>query len=49
MVPLRDDNPTQITPYVTYGLILLNILVFSMKLAYLHPHWKHFSRMGGRS
>jgi membrane associated rhomboid family serine protease len=28
MVPLRDDNPTEITPFVTYGLILANIGVF---------------------
>ena len=28
MVPLRDDNPTRITPYVTYGLIAANLLVF---------------------
>ncbi len=28
MVPLRDDNPIKITPYVTYGLIALNLLIF---------------------
>lgn len=28
MVPLKDNNPTQITPYVTYGLIIANILAF---------------------
>jgi membrane associated rhomboid family serine protease len=28
VVPLRDDNPTRIKPYVTYGLIAINILVF---------------------
>ena len=33
MVPLRDDNPTQITPYVTYGLIVANILVFIYELS----------------
>ena len=32
VVPLRDDNPTQITPYVTYGLIAVNILVFLYEL-----------------
>lgn len=32
MVPLRDDNPTQITPYVTYALIAVNILVFLYEL-----------------
>ncbi len=28
MFPLSDDNPTRITPYVTYGIIALNVLVF---------------------
>ena len=32
MVPLRDDNPTRITPYVTYGLIAVNILAFIYEL-----------------
>lgn len=33
MVPLKDNNPTQITPYVTYGLILVNILVFIYEIS----------------
>ena len=33
MVPLRDDNPTQITPYVTYALIALNLLIFGYELS----------------
>ncbi len=33
MVPLRDNNPTTITPYVTYGLITANILVFLYQLS----------------
>jgi len=28
MIPIRDDNPTHITPFMTYFLILVNILVF---------------------
>lgn len=28
MVPLHDDNPTRITPWVTYGLIASNVVVF---------------------
>lgn len=32
MVPLRDENPTRITPYVTYGLIAVNVLVFLYEL-----------------
>ncbi|MGB3534027.1 MAG: rhomboid family intramembrane serine protease [Microcoleaceae cyanobacterium] len=33
MVPLRDENPTRTTPYVTYGLIALNILMFLVELS----------------
>jgi len=32
VVPLRDDNPIKITPYVTYGLIAINVLVFLYEL-----------------
>ena len=28
MVPIRDNNPTTITPYITYGLIAVNVLAF---------------------
>lgn len=28
MIPLRDDNPTRITPYVTWFLVALNVLVY---------------------
>ena len=28
MFPLYDENPTRITPYFTYGLIGMNVLVF---------------------
>jgi membrane associated rhomboid family serine protease len=33
VVPLRDDNPTAVTPYVTYGLIAANVLVFLFELS----------------
>lgn len=32
MVPLHDDNPTRITPWVTYSLIAINIVVFLYQL-----------------
>jgi membrane associated rhomboid family serine protease len=32
VVPLRDNVPTKIAPYVTYGLIAANILVFFFEL-----------------
>jgi membrane associated rhomboid family serine protease len=28
MIPLRDDNPTRIVPYVTWALIALNVIVY---------------------
>lgn len=33
MVPLRDDNPTFITPYITYAIIGINILVFLKQMS----------------
>ncbi len=33
MVPLRDNNPVTITPYVNYGLIAANILVFLYEMS----------------
>ncbi|EAZ91889.1 peptidase, S54 (rhomboid) family protein [Crocosphaera chwakensis CCY0110] len=33
MVPLNDNNPTQRTAYVTYGLIIVNILVFFKEIS----------------
>ena len=32
MVPLRDNNPITITPYVNNGLIAANIVVFLYEL-----------------
>ena len=33
MLPIKDNNPTHITPYVTIGLIVANALVFLVTLA----------------
>ena len=33
MIPLRDDNPTSITPAITVGLIAINVLVFLYQLS----------------
>ena len=33
MVPLKDENPIKVTPYVTYILIAVNILVFVYELS----------------
>jgi len=32
VVPLRDENPIKITPYVTYILIATNVLIFIFEL-----------------
>lgn len=33
MFPLYDENPTRITPFLTYGLIGINVLVFLHELS----------------
>ncbi|HEY9604566.1 MAG TPA: rhomboid family intramembrane serine protease [Allocoleopsis sp.] len=42
MVPLRDDNPVHITPYVTYALIAANILIFIYELTLAGPQLDGF-------
>jgi membrane associated rhomboid family serine protease len=42
VVPIRDDNPIQITPYVTYGLIVLNILIFVYEATLPGPRLEQF-------
>ena len=32
MIPLRDDNPTRITPYVTWSIVALNVAVYLLQL-----------------
>ncbi|MCK4815396.1 rhomboid family intramembrane serine protease, partial [bacterium] len=32
MLPYKDDNPTSIFPYVTVGLIVLNVVAFFLQL-----------------
>ncbi len=47
MVPLSDDNPTEITPFITYGLIAANIWVFfhetSLTPQQLTLFFKHYA------
>lgn len=45
MVPLRDQNPTQITPYVTYILIGLNIAVFLYEISLSPPQLDVFFKL----
>ena len=28
MIPLRDDNPTRITPYMTWTILAINIIIY---------------------
>ncbi|NJP10673.1 MAG: rhomboid family intramembrane serine protease [Leptolyngbyaceae cyanobacterium RU_5_1] len=42
MVPLRDDNPIRITPYVTYGLIAANVLIFLYEISLTPPQLERF-------
>ena len=33
MLPIKDNNPTTITPWVTYGLIAVNVVVFLLTVS----------------
>jgi len=41
MIPIRDENPTTRTPFVTVGLIILNCVVFFYQVL-LGPEEEHF-------
>ena len=32
MIPLRDENPTRITPYMTWALVALNVVIFLLEV-----------------
>jgi membrane associated rhomboid family serine protease len=40
--PINDNNPTRITPFVTYALIAINILVFINELSLTQPQLEQF-------
>jgi len=40
--PLYDENPTRITPYITYGLIGMNVLVFLHELTLSNAQLEQF-------
>ncbi len=42
MVPLRDNNPISITPFVTYGLFITNIAVFVYQISLSEPQLEGF-------
>lgn len=45
MVPLNDDNPTRITPYITYIFITINVLVFFHQLSLSQPQLNSFFQL----
>ena len=45
MFPISDDNPTRITPYVTYALIGVNIAVFIHQLLLTPPQLNTFFQL----
>lgn len=42
MVPLKDENPTTITPFVTYTLIAINIAIFLFEITLNPPQLDGF-------
>ncbi|MBW4633994.1 MAG: rhomboid family intramembrane serine protease [Iphinoe sp. HA4291-MV1] len=45
MFPLYDENPTRITPYVTYGLIGMNVLVFLHEVSLSNAQTEQFLQL----
>ncbi|MEW6026698.1 MAG: rhomboid family intramembrane serine protease [Planctomycetota bacterium] len=45
ILPLGDENPTLITPFITYAIIVLNILFFILSFGYLNSR-EFFSAYG---
>jgi len=45
MVPIGDENPTRITPVVTYILIIANILIFIYELTLAEPELERFFQL----
>ena len=46
MIPLKDDNPTSTYPFVTVGLIVINILVYFYEIS-LGPYFEPFLDLYG--
>ena len=45
MFPLYDENPTRITPYFTYGLIGMNVLVFLHEISLSNTQLEQFFQL----
>jgi membrane associated rhomboid family serine protease len=46
-IPLRDENPTRVTPYVNYALVAANSLVFLYELTLSHKAQAGLASMYG--
>ena len=44
MIPIKDDNPTSSTPFVTIGLIALNVVIFILQLTLSPQQMVEFTR-----
>jgi membrane associated rhomboid family serine protease len=44
VVPLHDNNPTRITPFITYGLIGLNVFIFLYEVSLSPQNLESFVR-----
>ncbi|BAZ09088.1 peptidase [Calothrix sp. NIES-4071] len=45
MVPLKDNNPITTTPYINYGLIIINILIFIYQVSLTQQELQRFVRV----
>ncbi|MBW4670962.1 MAG: rhomboid family intramembrane serine protease [Cyanomargarita calcarea GSE-NOS-MK-12-04C] len=45
MIPLHDDNPTRITPFLTYGLIGMNIFIFLYEVSLSDAQLEQFFQL----
>lgn len=45
MFPINDDNPTSRTAYVTYTLVVLNVLIFIYELSLTPPQLERFFQL----
>ena len=45
MFPIDDHNPTRVTPFVTYALIAINIVVFIHELSLAKPQLEQFFQL----
>lgn len=42
LIPLKDDNPRVLTPFINYGLVVCNIAIFIFQLSLPEPELERF-------